>query len=67
MVALIVEFQRIGVEEFIVSTEFQDQILHVAYTTIILDIKSMNVHLLKIMQSKDLLSISKIWTWNLQK
>ncbi len=49
MVALIVEFQGIGVEEFIVSIEFQHQILHVAHTAIKLDIKSMNVHLLKIM------------------
>jgi hypothetical protein len=60
MVALLVEFQGIGVEEFIVSIEFQDQIIHVAHTTIKLDIKSMNVHLLKIMLSKDLLSISII-------
>jgi hypothetical protein len=49
MVALIVEFQGIGVEEFIVSIEFQHQILHVAHTAIKLDIKSMNVHLLEIM------------------
>jgi hypothetical protein len=48
MVALIVEFQGIGVEEFIMSTKFQDQILHVAPTAIKLDIRSMNVHLLKI-------------------
>ncbi len=49
MVALIEEFQGIGVGEFIVSMEFQDQILQVAHTTLKLDIKSMNVHLLKIM------------------
>jgi hypothetical protein len=49
MVALIVEFQGIRVEEFIVSIEFQDQILHVAHIAIILDMRSMNVHLLKIM------------------
>jgi hypothetical protein len=49
MVALIVEFQGIGVEESILSIEFQDQILHVAHTAIKLDVISMNVHLLKIM------------------
>jgi hypothetical protein len=49
MVALMLEFQGIEVEEFIVSIEFQDQIPHIAHTTIKLDIKSMNVHLLKIM------------------
>jgi len=49
MVTLIVEFQGIGVEEFIMSTKFQDQILHVTHTTIRLNIRSMNVHLLKIM------------------
>ncbi len=46
MEALLVEFQGVGVEEFI-ETKFQDQILHIAHTTIKLDIKSMNVHLLK--------------------
>jgi hypothetical protein len=49
MVALIVEFEGIGVKEFIVSTKFQDQILRIAHVAIRLDIRSMNVHLLKIM------------------
>jgi hypothetical protein len=41
--------------------EFQDQILHIAHIAIRLDIKSMNAHLLKIMQGKDLLNIYRIW------
>jgi hypothetical protein len=49
MVALIVKFQGIGIEEFIMSIKFQDQIFHVAHIAIKLDIKSMNVHLLNIM------------------
>jgi hypothetical protein len=49
MGTLIMEFQGIRIEEFIVSPKFQDQILHVAHITIRLDIRSMNVHLLKIM------------------
>jgi hypothetical protein len=40
---------RLGVNEFIMQIEFQDLTLHVAHTTIKLDIRSMNVHLLKIM------------------
>jgi hypothetical protein len=39
MVALIMEFQGIKIEEFIVSTKFQDQILHVAHIAIRLDIR----------------------------
>jgi len=58
---LLEEFQGIRAEGFIMWIEFQDQILHVAHTAIRLDIKSMNVHLLKIMCGKDLLSIYKIW------
>ncbi len=49
MVALIVEFQGIGVKGLIVAIEFQDQIIHFAHIAIKLDIRSMNVHLLKIM------------------
>jgi hypothetical protein len=49
MVALAVEFQGIGVEEFIVSTKFQDQILHIPHIAIKVNIRSMNIHLLKIM------------------
>jgi hypothetical protein len=43
------------VKEFRMWIEFQDQILHVARTAIKLDIKSMNVYLLKIMWGKELL------------
>jgi hypothetical protein len=65
--ALLKESQGIGVEEFIVWTQFQDLALHVAHIAIKLDIKSMNVHLLKTMWNKDLLNISKIWIQNLQE
>jgi hypothetical protein len=47
--------------------KFQDQIVHVAHTGIKLDIKSMNVYLLKIMWGKYLLNIYKIWIQNLQE
>jgi hypothetical protein len=67
MEALLEEFQGIKVEGFIVWRKFQDLILHVAHITIRLDIKSMNVHLLKIMWGKDLSSISKIYIQNLRK
>jgi hypothetical protein len=49
LISIIVEFQGIRVEEFIVSSKFQDQVFHVAHTAIRLDISSMNVHLLKIL------------------
>jgi len=42
-------------------------ILHIALIAIKLGIMSMNVHLLKIMWGKDLLSISKLWIRNLQQ
>jgi hypothetical protein len=48
-------------------TKFQDLILHIAHTTIRLDIRSMSVHLLKTMWGKDLLNISRIWIHNMQK
>jgi hypothetical protein len=67
MEALLEEFQGIVVKEFIMWTKFQDLTFHVEHTTIKLDFRSMNVHLLKIMWSKDLLSISKIWIQNLQE
>jgi len=60
MQALSEESQGIGVEGFIVWTKFQDWILHVAHIVIKLDIKSMNVYLLKIMWGNDLLNISRI-------
>jgi hypothetical protein len=47
MEALLVEFQGIGIEEFIVLKKIQDQILHFEHTIIRFDIKSMNVHLIK--------------------
>ncbi len=59
--ALLKEFQGIGVEEFIVSTKFQDQILHIPHIAIKVNIRSMNIHLLKIMWGKDLLNIFRIW------
>jgi hypothetical protein len=60
MEVVLEEFQGIGVEEFIMGTKFQYLTLHVAHIAIRLDIRLMNVHLLKIMRGKDLLSISKI-------
>jgi len=60
MEALLKESQRIGAKEFIVWTKFQDLTLHIAHTAIKLDIKSMSVHLLKIMWNKDLLNIFRI-------
>ncbi len=53
--------ERIKITEFIVWTKFQNLTLHIAHIAIKLDIKSMNVHLLKTMWGKDLLNISKIW------
>jgi hypothetical protein len=47
-------------KNFIVWIKFQDLILHVAHIAIKLNIRSMNVHLLKIMWGKDFLSISRI-------
>jgi hypothetical protein len=67
MEALLEEFQGIEAEEFIVWTKFQDLTLHIAHIAIKLDIKSMNVHLLKVMWGKDLLNISIILIQNLQK
>jgi hypothetical protein len=58
--ALLEEFQGIGAKKFMVWIEFQELTFHVAHTTIKLDIRSMNVHLLKIMRGKDLLNISRI-------
>ncbi len=57
---LLEEFQGIEVEKFIMWVEFQDLTLNDAHTIIILDIKLMNVHLLKIIWNKDSLSNSKI-------
>jgi hypothetical protein len=64
---LLEESQGIGMEEFIVCIEFQDLTFHDAHSVIRLDIKSMNVHLLKIMWGKDLLNISKILIQNLEE
>jgi hypothetical protein len=60
MEALLKESHRIGAEEFIMSIDFQNLILHIAHTTIKLDIRSMNVHLLKIMWGKDLLNFQDL-------
>jgi hypothetical protein len=60
MEALLEEFQGFGAAKFIMWIKFQDLTFHVAHTTIKLDIRSMNVHLLKIMRGKDLLNISRI-------
>jgi hypothetical protein len=49
MEALLEESHGIGVEEFIMSIDFQNLTLHIAHTAIKLDIRSMNVHLLEIM------------------
>jgi hypothetical protein len=49
--ALLKESLRIRIKEFIVWIKFQDITLHVAHIAIKLNIKSMNVHLLKIMWS----------------
>jgi hypothetical protein len=67
MEALLHESHGIGAKEFIVWIEFQDLTFHLAHIVIKLDIRSMNVHLLKIMWGKDLLNISKIWIQNLQE
>jgi hypothetical protein len=48
MEVLFEEFQGIGVEGFIVWTKFQELTIHIAHTTIRLDIRWMNVHLLKL-------------------
>ncbi len=64
---LLEEFQGTGIEGFIVWIKFQDLILNDVRTIIKLDIKSMNVHLLKIIKGKDLISISRIWIQNLQE
>ncbi len=65
--ALLEESKGIGVEKFIVWTKFQDLTLHDAHIVIKLNIRSMNVYLLKIMWGKDVLNISRIWIWNLKK
>jgi hypothetical protein len=49
MEALLEESHEIGAKKFIVLIDFQNLTLHIAHTTIKLDIRSMNVHLLKIM------------------
>jgi hypothetical protein len=67
METLIKGFQGIGIEGFIVWTKFQYLVLHIVHIAIKLDIRSMNVHLLKIIWGKDLLSISKIWIQNLKE
>jgi hypothetical protein len=66
-VETLLEFQGIGVEEFIVWIEYQDLTFNDAHIFIKLGIKLMNVHLLNRMRGKDLLSISRIWIQNLQK
>jgi hypothetical protein len=58
--ALLKESQGIGSKEFIKWIKFQDLTLQNAHIVIKLDIRSMNVHLLKIRWGKDLLNISKI-------
>jgi len=54
---LLEESQETKVKEFIVWIKFQNLTFHNARIVI----RSMNVHLLKIMWGKDLLNISKIW------
>ncbi len=49
MDTLLEESKGIGIKEFIMCIKFQNLILHDAHTIIRLDIRSMNVHLLKIM------------------
>jgi hypothetical protein len=58
---LLEEFQGTKIEEFIVWIKFQDLIFNDAHIVIRLDIKLMNVHLLKTMWGKDLLNIYRIW------
>jgi hypothetical protein len=60
MEALLKESQGIGVEKIVVWIEFQDLTFHIAHIAIRSNIRSINVHLLKIMWSKDLLNISRI-------
>jgi hypothetical protein len=55
MEALLKEFQGTRTKEFMMWIKF-----HNARIVIILDIRSMNVHLLKVMWGKDLLNINRI-------
>jgi hypothetical protein len=58
---LLEESQRIRVKGFIVWIEFQDLTFYDAHIVIRLDIKLMNVHLLKIIWRKEFMSVPRIW------